>query len=255
MTTAISTDVRPLVISSLEIAKEAGKPHCDLMKAIRNMESSWVKLGEGNFSLAEYQDAQGKPRPCYLLTKEQTLFIITKFNDETRAKLILRWKKLEEEQQAQIQAAVPTSFSQALLLAAKQQQEIEEQQKLLAAKTEQVNMLTDKIEEMRDKVSYLDEILQSKATVIVTQIAQDYGMSARNFNKLLEQHGIQRKIHGQWVLHAKYLAEGYVHSHSVIITHTDGHQSVKLNTEWTQRGRVFLYEFLKGKNILPLIES
>lgn len=130
----------------------------------------------------------------------------------------------------------------------------EQQRRVIEAQTEQMSILTDKVAELQSKVSYLDDILQCKATVLVTQIAQDYGMSARNFNKLLETHGIQRKIHGQWVLHSKYLAEGYVHSRSVIITHNDGHQSVKLNTEWTQRGRVFLYEFLKSKDILPLIE-
>ena len=34
---------------------------------------------------------------CYILDKTECLFIATKFNDEARAKLVLRWKELEEK--------------------------------------------------------------------------------------------------------------------------------------------------------------
>ena len=47
---------------------------------------------------------------------------------------------------------------------------------------------------------------------------------------------------------------GYVNSEPVTITHNDGKQTIKYNTKWTQKGRFFLYEFLKEKGILPLIE-
>lgn len=37
-------------ITSLEIAELAGKPHADVLKAIRKMEEPWKKVAEGNFS-------------------------------------------------------------------------------------------------------------------------------------------------------------------------------------------------------------
>jgi phage regulator Rha-like protein len=86
-------------MSSLDIAELSGKPHNDLMKAIRVMEGSWVKLGQGKFSQSSYLNSQGKKQPCFELTKTECLYIATKFNDEARAKLIFRWEQLEMERQ------------------------------------------------------------------------------------------------------------------------------------------------------------
>ena len=60
------------------------------------------------------------------------------------------------------------------------------------------------IEDLTKKVSYLDLILASTNTVTITQIAQDYGMSGRAFNKLLNEQKVQYKVGTQWILYAKY---------------------------------------------------
>lgn len=151
--------------------------------------------------------------------------------------------------------AVPKSFSEALLLAAKQQEQIEVQQKMIENNNREILALSSSISEMQPKVSYYDRILASNATLTVTQVAQDYGMSAKAFNILLRNFGIQRKVNGQWILYAKYLRDGYVHSKSVEFTRRDGTLDTKNNTEWTQKGRLFLYDTLKQHDILPLIEQ
>lgn len=89
----------------------------------------------------------------------------------------------------------------------------------------------------------------------VTQIAQDYGMSAMRLNKELESMRVQHKVRCQWILFAQFLEGGYVHSRAVDIVRSDGRHDVKYNTEWTTKGRIFLYESLKAKGILPLIEQ
>lgn len=108
---------------------------------------------------------------------------------------------------------------------------------------------------MKPKTTYFDVMMKNKSTSVITSMAQDYGMSPQAFNKLLHELGIQHKVSDQWVLYRQYLDKGYVNSEPVTITHNDGKQTIKYNTKWTQKGRFFLYEFLKEKGILPLIEK
>lgn len=258
----ISTIVDGERMTSLQIAEITGKPHNDVMKAIRKMEPAWQKVQGGNFSLmqeeVETNNGGHKMRPYYSLNKEECLYIATKFNDEARAKLIKRWKELEE----QSKPSVPQNYLEALKSLVKSEEE--KQQLALENRKQQQEILTiskenmelgNKITEMLPKVSYYDQILQSNATMTVTQIAQDYGMSAIKLNLLLSDMKIQHKMRGQWILYGQFLTGGYVHSRAVDIIRSDGRHDVKYNTEWTTKGRIFLYETLKAKGILPLIEQ
>ena len=255
----ISTIVDGERMISLQIAEITGRRHTDVMRAIRKMEPAWEKVSERKFALAEYQDEQGKPRPCYSLNKEECLYIATKFNDEARAKLIKRWKELEEQHQ---KPSVPQNYLEALKSLVKAEEEREQlalenrkqQQEIVTISKENME-LGNKITEMLPKVSYYDQIQKSNATMTITQIAQDYGMSAVRMNKELESMRIQHKVRGQWILYGQFLTGGYVHSRAIDIIRSDGRHDVKYNTEWTTKGRIFLYDALKAKGILPLIEQ
>ena len=89
----------------------------------------------------------------------------------------------------------------------------------------------------------------------ITQIAKDYGMSGKAMNGKLHELGIIYKLGGQWLLYSRYQAKGYTHSETVDITHSDGRADVVMNTKWTQKGRLFLYQHLKKHGILPVIEQ
>ena len=79
-------------------------------------------------------------------------------------------------------------------------------------------------------------------------------MSGGALNKKLHELGIQYKQSKQWLLYSKYQDKGYTQSETINITRSDGRPDITMNTKWTQKGRLFLYELLKGQNILPMIE-
>lgn len=130
----------------------------------------------------------------------------------------------------------------------------EEQRKLLDAQDETIKAQEDKIIKMLPKVSYVDMILKSPCTVEVTTIAQDYGMTAQKFNKLLLKLHIQHKVGKRWVLYKEHLGNGYVQSGTDKVK-KDTSNFTYTYTRWTQRGRLFLYETLKKNGVLPLIEQ
>lgn len=246
-------------MSSLEIAKLTGKPHNDVMKAIRAMESGWEKVSQGKFSLSsrKVQQPNGGVReyPCYELTKTECLYVATKFNDEARAKLVIRWEELEKQSRTSM-IALPNfeDPAEAAMAWAKEYKE----KKVLAIENKRLEdenvMLAAENQELKHDKNYLDLIMRSKALLTISQIAQDYGMSGKALNKQLAQMGIQYSINGQWILYAKYKDCGYVSSRSIDITRADGRPDVVLHTEWTQAGRKFLYEELKNQGIIPMLE-
>lgn len=135
-------------------------------------------------------------------------------------------------------------MARALQLANQQVKELNGQ---LQEQNQQIAML-------RPKAIYLDMILHSPSLVLITQIAKDYGISAIRLNRLLHEWGIQYIVRNQWVLYAQYQGQGYTCSTSIEVRR-DGHLEVKYQTEWTQKGRVFLYQLLKSKGYLPVVEQ
>ena len=245
----------PQTMSSLEIARLTGKDHAHLMRDIRNMEPGWEKISQTKFGLASYKDAQGKERPCFELTKTECLYVATKFNDEARAKLIIRWEELERKNRAGV-ITLPdfTDPAEAAMAWAKQYNE----KKVLALenkKLEDENLqLVLENQELKNDKNYLDIIMRSKELLTISQIAQDYGMSGKAMNGQLANMGIQYSINGQWILYAKYKDCGYVSSRSIEFVRKSGQRDYRLHTEWTQAGRKFLYEELKKVGILPMLE-
>lgn len=151
-------------------------------------------------------------------------------------------KKIEE---------VLTNPDTIIRLATDLKREKEEKKRLQLENTQNKQI----IGELKPKADYTDKILKSKSTMTVTAIAKDYGMSAIELNKILHDLKIQYKQSGQWFLYEKYQRCGYTHSKTTEYIRRDGSVGSNLNTEWTQKGRLFLYDKLKEYGIIPTIEK
>lgn len=112
----------------------------------------------------------------------------------------------------------------------------------------------EKAAKLEPKAKFCDVVLQNPALVTVTVIAKDYGMSAQAMNKLLKKLGVQYDQHGVWFLYAKYQSNGWTQSTTHMVKRKDGTDKAVVNTKWTQKGRLGLYELLKDNGLLPVIE-
>lgn len=248
-------------MTSLEIAELTGKQHSNVMRDIRGLLDQGVN--EFNFELVEYKDKKGETRPMFKLTKKGCLILASGYNAVLREKIINRWEELEKKERAERVTSLPDFTNPAIAARAWADQfeknqvltlENKQQKEKLAKASQEIVGLSAQITTMKPKTTYFDVMMKNRSTSVITSMAQDYGMSPQAFNKLLHELGIQHKVSDQWVLYRQYLDKGYVNSEPVTITHNDGKQTIKYNTKWTQKGRFFLYEFLKEKGILPLIE-
>ncbi len=260
-------DNQPLT-NSLLVAETFGKEHRNVLRDIKNLIEGGVLKNEQTpmFEETTYMSEQNKQiYPLYVMNQDGFTLLAMGFNGKKAMEFKLKYIEAFNAMKKQIEQSkpsVPQNYLEALESLIKAEKE--KQQLALENKQKDETIITiskanvelgNKITEMLPKVSYYDRILQSTATMTITQIAQDYGMSAIAMNKELESMRIQHKERGQWILYAQFLKGGYVHSRAVDIIRKDGRHDVKYNTEWTTKGRLFLYEALKGKGILPLIEQ
>lgn len=129
------------------------------------------------------------------------------------------------------------------------------EEKALRIETEQKNtMLQQTVDEYEPKINYLDIILGSEDTVTVSQIAQDYGMTPNQLNKLLNELKVQYKVNKQWILTKKYKGQGFVKSKTFEVPKKEGGTKVVMDTRWTQKGRIMLYDLLKAEGYYPQID-
>ena len=252
--TLIKKDGQPLA-DSREVAEMIDRPHKELMKSIRVYISH---LAEGNFPPSDYfiesvyTDPNNRPRPCFLLTKIGCDLVANKMTGvkgtQFTATYTKRFEEMHKELQKQNSQQLPGSYKEALLQLVK---EVEEKEMLQLEN----RAFQQEISQNRPKVEYVNEVLKSTDLMITSQLAEDYGMSAQRFNQLLHKHGIQYKKNGQWLLYSRYKGQGYTKSETHTYDKRNGEQAARVQSKWTQRGRLFLYEHLKSKGILPTMEQ
>ena len=202
-------------MTSLEIAELTGKQHKNLMQAIRNMEPAWEKVHGLKFQLMfrEVKIGNGAVRrdPCYVLTKTECLYIATKFNDEARAKLVLRWQELElAEQKRRQQLCLPSP------------------QKILA--------LADNIIGEGLRLVNAD----AEDTLTATQVAKTFNMTTLDFNAVLRDMGIQYRRGGHWNISDDLADRNLVRLRTHVSYSLKGQKKVKVYMTWTLDGVRFL---------------
>ena len=135
---------------------------------------------------------------------------------------------------------------EALLLSEKEKQSLE-----------RTIQFQDKIiEKQKPKVTYHDIVLSCSDLLTTTQVAKDFGITGQKLNKILNEEGIQYKDNtGLWMLYSEYLSNNYAQTSTHTYQDKDGEYHAKLHLKWTQKGRLFIYDLLKSRGILPICEQ
>ena len=117
------------------------------------------------------------------------------------------------------------------------------------------SMQKQMIAEFKPVKEYVDTILSSTDTVTVTQIAADYGLSARALNKILWEEHLIHNVNGQWILYKRWMNKGFTKSETINVPRADGSSKVVMNTKWTQKGRLKIHEILTAVGIVAEMDK
>lgn len=237
------------VASSRDIAEHFGKEHKNVLQSIENLTAENSALTQMFFKTS-YTSGTGKAYPMYLMNRDGFTLLAMGFTGkaalEWKLKYIEAFNAMESELRSQ-QTALPQDYPSAL--------------RALADKAERVLALESENERQKQVIAdfepirqYVDTILESAATLTITQIAADYDLSARTLNKILNEEGVQHMVNGQWILYKRHMGMGYTKSKTIQFNRSDGTPDTKMSTQWTQKGRLFLHNILTARGITAIMD-
>lgn len=232
-------DVRTLLIDGEPwfVAKDV----CDVLE-ISNSRDALTRLDDDEKQTVALTDTLSR-NPNTQVINEPGLYSLVLSSRKPEAKQFKRWvthEVLPSIRQRGMYAIDELLDDPDLLLETVLKYREERQLRLAAEKV---------IVEQAERLTYLDEILQSQDAVCVTQIAADYGLTAPALNSILKEEGVQYRVNDQWILKGGYKGMGYVKSQTIPIKLRDGRRKTKMHTRWTQSGRLLIHEILTERGI------
>jgi Rha family phage regulatory protein len=250
----VQVENEQVVTDSRKVAEVFEKEHKSVLRSINEILAA--QNCAAKFFYETTYDNRGKQYPMYLMNRDGFSLLVMGFTGAKAMQWKIKYIEAFNEMEKRLKAQSSDSYMIADPVArasrwAEEQKAHRQQVALLEANNARQEQI---IGELKPKADYTDMILQNKGLVPITAIAKDYGMSGVAMNEKLHEMKIIYKMGRQWLLYSKYQAKGYTHSETVNFKHKDGRDDVAMNTKWTQKGRLFLYEKLKEQGILPVIE-
>lgn len=252
----------PQTMTSIEIAQVTGKQHKNVMRDIRNMEPAWEKITGLKFELSDYRDATGRKLPMYVLTKTQCLYVATKFNDEARARLVIRWEELERDRpvpvatvppseapvpayaEAPVPAGSPAGLSAPYVpcaLTVPRHALSRRELLLLALDAEEENArLREENDTLRQRTA------SPEATYTATEIARLHGVDAQTLNEALCEIGLQTYAAGRWHINPRLAECGFTATKTAAVRRRDGSRELRPYMVWTESGHQFIDSIFTG---------
>lgn len=235
-----------VVVSSREVAENFGKEHKHVLRDIENLMRGEPKIGLSSmFFKSEYLSVQNKTLPEYLMNRDGFTLLAMGFTGKEalgwKLKYIDAFNQMEQKLTNPEPESTEMLLSRALIAA----------NSVIDTERKKVKALEAENAKMKPDSDYAKAMLLSDESLTTTQIAMNYGMSARKLNKILRELGIQHTVNKQWIPYQKYLGNGYVVGHPIELPNG----KTKEVTRWTRAGQKFIYSKLKEAGYLPVGEQ
>lgn len=235
-----------VVVSSREVAENFGKEHKHVLRDIENLMRGEPKIGLSSmFFKSEYLSVQNKTLPEYLMNRDGFTLLAMGFTGkealEWKLKYIDAFNQMEQKLTNPEPESTEMLLSRALIAA----------NSVIDTERKKVKALEAENAKMKPDSDYAKAMLLSDESLTTTQIAMNYGISARKLNQILRNLGIQHTVNKQWIPYQKYLGNGYVVGHPIELPNG----KTKEVTRWTRAGQKFIYSKLKEAGYLPVGEQ
>nr|DAN21023.1 MAG TPA: regulatory protein [Caudoviricetes sp.] len=233
-----------VVVSSREVAENFGKEHRNVIQSIENISAENSAVTQMFFKTT-YTAGTGKSYPMYLMNRDGFTLLAMGFTGkealEWKLKYIDAFNQMEQKLTNPEPESTEMLLSRALIAA----------NSVIDTERKKVKALEAENAKMKPDSDYAKAMLLSDESLTTTQIAMNYGLTARKLNKILKEMGIQHVVNKQWIPYKKYLGNGYVVGHPIELPNG----KTKEVARWTRAGQKFIYSKLKEAGYLPVGEQ
>jgi len=215
-------------MSSKEISELTGKSHSNVMADIRNLTQQVEGEAGMIFQLGEYLDANNQKRPMYLLSKKESILLVSGYNAILRLKIINRWEELEEI------ISLPKTYGEALLEAGRLALEVENKNKQIQA--------------MKPKADFFDQVTGSSSCFDMADVAKvcNLGVGRNTLFEFLRNNKILRDNNTPY---QQFIDSGYFRVIESKYNKPDGSVHISLKTVVYQKGIDFIIKRFVGRKI------
>lgn len=219
-------------MSSREIAQLCQKRHDNVCNDIRILNETYEKMGLLKIKDTLYTNEQnGQQYREYLLTKEQSIDLVTGYNHELRIAINRRWQELENKDLSKLEIL---------------QMALQSEQERIA--------LENKVEQLQPKADAYEILSGAKGSVSIRVASGELKVPEKKLIQwLLDNDWAYRegnRTDGKLLPHAHRKEQGYLELVSVV-TYNTGEAVARSQTKVTQKGLARLAQiFSKNRALL-----
>ena len=219
-------------MSSREIAQLCNKRHDNVCNDIRILNETYEKMGLLKIKDTLYTNEQnGQQYREYLLTKEQSIDLVTGYNRELRIAINRRWQELENKDLSKLEIL---------------QMALQSEQERIA--------LENKVEQLQPKADAYEILSGAKGSVSIRVASGELKVPEKKLIQwLLDNDWAYRegnRTDGKLLPHAHRKEQGYLELVSVV-TYNTGEAVARSQTKVTQKGLARLAQiFSKNRALL-----